>query len=386
MALGSATTSPLPSAAPTVTRALLRRAFQGLTWQHVGIVILLCAIWAMSVSTHDLLRSWREDRFLGWLVHDMGGNFASMVVIAAVMGLPIVAVANLGPRAGWRRVAVLAATIALTAPLAGLVRLGFLYGIAGFPYEPVTALNLLVSFWFRYAQQAALLTIVSEFHRRETRSVEAMHQAEIDRLALDREMAEARLQVLQAQIEPHFLFNTLANVRRLYQIDLAAGRAMLDNLMRYLEVALPRMREQRSTVGRELSLIEAYLNVQGIRMGRRLAFEIDVPEALRDLELPPMMLLTLVENAIKHGLNPLPEGGAIRIAARRDGERLRLDVADDGRGFHATSGGGIGLANIRARLAAVHADAASLTLVENQPRGVTSTLSLPVLESERAAA
>ena len=194
-----------------------------------------------------MFRSWHEGRFLDWLVHDLGEVFACMVVIAAVMGLPIVAVGNLGPQAGWRRVAALAATVALAAPMGALVRFGYLYAIDSGP-DAVDVPNLFVTFWFRYAQLAALLTIVAEFHLRETRSVEAMHRAQIDRLALDREMAEARLQVLQAQIEPHFLFNTLANVRRLYQTrPRGGGRAMLDHLMRYLEVALPRMREARST-------------------------------------------------------------------------------------------------------------------------------------------
>ena len=216
------------------------------------------------------------------------------------------------------------------APRGALVRFAYLYAIDSGP-GAADVPNLFVTFWFRYAQQAALLTIVAEFYLRETRSVQAMHRAQIDRLALDREMAEARLQVLQAQIEPHFLFNTLANVRRLYQTDLAAGRAMLDNLMRYLEVALPRMREDRSTVGRELTLIEAYLKVQGICMGRRLTFEIDVPKELHALDLPPMMLLTLVEKAIKHGLNPLPEGGAIRIGNRRRISSLTRLIGGDPR-------------------------------------------------------
>jgi LytS/YehU family sensor histidine kinase len=185
---------------------------------------------------------------------------------------------------------------------------------------------------------------------------------------------------MQAQIEPHFLFNTLANVRRLYQTDLATGRQMLDNLMRYLEVALPRMRQPHSTVDREIGLVEAYLGVQAVRMGRRLAFAITVEPALRRMALPPMMLLTLVENAIKHGLNPLPEGGRIVISAQRDGERLRLAVCDDGRGFRDSSGAGTGLANIRARLALLHADDAALSLTENVERGITSTLVLPATQ------
>jgi sensor histidine kinase YesM len=136
------------------------------------------------------------------------------------------------------------------------------------------------------------------------------------------QMDEARLLMLQAQIEPHFLFNTLATVRRLYQTDAAAAESMLDNLMRYLAVALPQMRANDSTLGREVALAEAYLGIQQIRMGSRLVVAIDVPGGLREARLPPMMLLTLAENSIKHGLNPLPEGGYIHISARVDGRDL----------------------------------------------------------------
>jgi Histidine kinase len=354
-------------------------ALSGLGRQQIAVVLALAAVFALW-SNNDFLVAWRGGDMRQWL-GGLAGNFLSTVMIAAVMWLPIVMVGNLGPQAGWKRYAALALVIVFTAPLAAALR--FAYIELAFPEPPTLEQYpmLMLRFWTRYAELAGLGTLVVEFYRHETRSVEAMHRAEIDRQALDREMAEARLQVLQAQIEPHFLFNTLANVRRLYQTDAARGRSMLDHLMRYLEVALPRMRENRSTLAGEVTLIESYLEVQRIRMGRRLTFEIDVPVELRPLEVPPMMLLTLVENAIKHGLNPLPEGGSLRVQARREGELLCIDVADSGRGFHATSGGGTGLANIRARLAAMHGDAASLALAENYPRGVTSTLRLPAVSS-----
>jgi len=244
------------------------------------------------------------------------------------------------------------------------------------PWPPMSDWFLML--WFRYMTQAGLLGLLVEFHRRARRDTRAMRDAEIERLALEREVTEARLQVLQAQIEPHFLFNTLANVRRLYQTDRASARRMLDDLMRYLKAALPRMRAEGSTVENETALVTAYLGVQAVRMGHRLAFEIDVPHALGPLALPPMMLLTLVENAIKHGLSPLPEGGRILVRARREGGRLRLEVIDDGGGFQASSGGGTGLANIRARLALLHRGTGRLSLTENRPRGVTSTLEVPV--------
>ena len=116
MVLGSTSSTSAPPRSSTATPTWLRRAFEGLTWQHVGIVIVLCAIWAASASTHDVLRSWHEGRFLDWLVHDLGEGFACMVVIALAMGLPILAVGNLGPQSGWRRIAALALVIALVAP------------------------------------------------------------------------------------------------------------------------------------------------------------------------------------------------------------------------------------------------------------------------------
>ncbi len=362
----------------------LRRAFEGLTWAHIGLVATLCAVWAISASVGEVIGLWREGHFLSWFQYQLFENFWSIAMIAALMGLPIVAVRNLGPASGWRRVAALGVTIVLMVPFAAVLRIATLDWTGDWDATPAQLPGLLGMFVLRYAMQAALLTIVAEFYRFETLSVEAMHRAEIDRLALDREMTEARLQVLQAQIEPHFLFNTLANVRRLYETDLAAGRAMLDNLMRYLEVALPHMRDERSTVGGELALVEAYLDVQRIRMGHRLTSRIRVPAELHALDLPPMMLLTLVENAVKHGLNPLPGGGEIGIEARTVGARLRFDVIDNGRGFQSTSGGGTGLANIRARLAAMHGSAAALTLTDNRPHGVTSTLELPLAANKGA--
>ena len=161
---------------------------------------------------------------------------------------------------------------------------------------------------------------------------------------------EARLQVMQAQIEPHFLFNTLASVRRLYQVDRGSGRAMLQHLVRYLTASLPRLRESRSTLERELALALAYLNVQKIRMESRLTFEVDVPRPLEAHVVPPMMLATLVENAVIHGVSPLPDGGRIRISARADAENSCSKSPT--RCWPAGHlGGGVGLSNIRARLA-----------------------------------
>jgi len=195
-----------------------------------------------------------------------------------------------------------------------------------------------------------------------------------------RQMLEARLQVMRAQIEPHFLFNTLANVKRLCQRDMSRGIAMLDNVVSYLRAALPQLRGGATTLGQEADLVRAYLDVLQIRMGEYLAFSVDVPPELRDYPFPPMMLLTLAENAIKHGLAPSPDAGRIDVTARLDGRELVIAVADTGVGFGVakTSGTGIGLANTRARLAALYGLEAQLALRTHEPRGVVAEIRIPL--------
>lgn len=345
-----------------------------------GLVVVLVSIVSIGLSNTimDVFVSARDGRFLAWL-HDTGREMLFQALAASAMAIVIVPVLK-SPLVGGRRIVAIVAGVLAAAAMASLVRLLWLEALDATQGEPWPVLlqRFIVRWMVRYGTPGAMLVVAAEVYRRETRSIAAMRRAELDRAALDREMAETRLQVLQAQIEPHFLFNTLANVRRLYQTDAAAGRHMLDNLMRYLEVALPRMRDKASTLGREAELIRAFLAVQQIRMGRRLAFAIDIAEPLHDIEVPPMMLLTLVENALKHGLNPLPEGGFVRISAHLEGDRIVLDVADTGRGFgEGTSGGGTGLANIRARLAALYGERASLALAANLPRGVNARIRLP---------
>ena len=214
----------------------------------------------------------------------------------------------------------------------------------------------------------------------------AVHGERLARLSLDRQMTEASLQVLQAQIEPHFLFNTLANIKRLYLIDPAQGRTLLRNLSDYLRAALPQMREPGSTLRRELALTQAYLNVLQVRMGERLTVEVAVPGELLDASLPPMMLPTLVENAIKHGINPLPRGGTVRISAEHHDTMFKLMVADNGAGFRKESGTGIGLANTRARLASLYGTGARLSLNANPGGGVVAAIELPFQPARSNAA
>jgi LytS/YehU family sensor histidine kinase len=161
---------------------------------------------------------------------------------------------------------------------------------------------------------------------------------------------------------------------------------MLSSLINYLRAALPTMREPGSTLDRELELVRSFLTILQMRMGERLGFSIEAPAALGNARVPPMVLPTLVENAIKHGLSPLPEGGRIDIRASIDGERrLVVEVADNGAGFSASGGSGVGLANTRSRLAALYGQDASLSLSMAAPRGVVATVRLPLQLEEQTA-
>ncbi|HET9977627.1 MAG TPA: histidine kinase [Burkholderiaceae bacterium] len=224
---------------------------------------------------------------------------------------------------------------------------------------------------------AALIVLAHHFAERSRRAASALGDAEMRRIGLEREVASARLALLQAQVEPHFIFNALANVRRLMRTDADAARALLTDLLRYLEEALPALRDELTSLGREAALVRAYLAVHQVRMGSRLRSDVDVPDELAGRSVPPMVLLTLVENALKHGLQPMVEGGSITVRARSEAGRIVLTVADTGRGMGSGSGHGTGLANVRARLKQMYGAEASLALAVNEPRGVIATITLP---------
>jgi len=223
-----------------------------------------------------------------------------------------------------------------------------------------------------------ILTLIAR--ERETRAQAAMHQAEAERNLHAKQLLEARLQLMQAQIEPHFLFNTLASVQHLVETEPPAASRMLTDLIKYLRAAMPQMRERGTTLAREAELARAYLAIQSVRTGHRFGFAVDVPPALADEPFPPMMLLTLVENAVKHGFEAHAQRGEIRVTAANEGDRLVVRVDDTGAGFreHSMNGAeGVGLTNVRERLAALYGGAASLQLEENLPSGLRARIAIP---------
>lgn len=205
---------------------------------------------------------------------------------------------------------------------------------------------------------------------------------------LKRQLAEAQLKMMQAQVEPHFLFNTLASVDYLIETDPARASRMQKNLIQYLRAALPQMREGTSSLGREIQQCRSYLEILKVRMDERLQFSINVPQGLQSAVFPPMMLLTLVENAIKHGLEPKPEGGSLSISAVISNGALQVAVADSGLGFGIAQRGGtgVGLANVRERLQALFGVDARLQIEANVDGGTIATLVVPYRVDPHAAA
>ena len=222
----------------------------------------------------------------------------------------------------------------------------------------------------------------------EVKAAQATETAEAE--SLKRQVVEARMAAMQAQVEPHFLFNTLASIDHLIETDPPRASQMQKNLIALLRASMPTMREANGDgtnngkggvrdLGRELAVIRPYLEILKVRMEERLATDIQVPDGLLSAEFPPMMIQTLVENAIKHGLEPKAEGGTLKLKAEIVHGKLQVTVADTGLGFGkaATAGTGVGLANIRERLQLLYGPKATLTVAENQPSGTVVTITVP---------
>ncbi len=208
------------------------------------------------------------------------------------------------------------------------------------------------------------------------------HVRELNALESRVHEADLRLGVLQAQVEPHFLFNTLASVRALVRQDPAQAEATLDALVDFLRATIPKLREDRglhATLGQQLDLCSSYLALMQVRMGGRLTYDVRADEALRAAPFPPSLLITLVENAIKHGIEPRPGPGRIEIDAVRDGDALRVQVGDDGAGLQPGLSTGVGLANVREQLAARYGARAAFVLSPAaEGRGVCAEIRVPL--------
>ncbi len=251
--------------------------------------------------------------------------------------------------------------------------------------QKVTRYHQQASTWFKSFVSLLVLALfamkalVGGKKRAEAETVTANAAAE--RESMQRQLSEAKMQTMQAQVEPHFLFNTLASVEYLIETDPPRASAMQRSLIQYLRAVLPQMRDNTliTNLGREVDMVRAYLNLLKMRMEERLTVVLEVPDGLRSAAFPPMMLQSMVENAIKHGLECKPEGGTLSIVAEVAHNKLRVTVSDDGVGFGVvpSDGTGLGLPTIRERLKLLHGEQAQLLISANQPSGVVAVIEVP---------
>lgn len=348
------------------------------SWRYLALVAaMLAASGSFFVTANAIVRL----SALDWL-----GHYLHAFAIQFLVFLPMLAALARAARLRRpQRVRAMLATV-----LAGaVIGMGVIDGSVLLVFADV---QLTFIDWLRtpvyLATLFGLMAAALELQVRGDEAAQALHEHSQREAQARRDAAAMRAQALAAQAEPHFLFNTLANLRRQYSLDAEAGDRLCGHLLTYLEAALPHMRRAQGTLGDELRLVMAYLALQQVRMAERLQVGLDVAPTLAAAALPPLTLLTLVENAIKHGLDPQPLGGAIAIAARAEAGRLRVSVADSGRGLAADGlmGSGTGLANIRERLRLAHGEQARLALRPNTPHGLVAELELPLASAEAGAA
>ncbi len=344
------------------------------TWSRLRVALIACAIWTVALSP-----IWQSDRLI-LLGRTLGATLLALLLFGWLERWP----ARL-PR--WlARWVLQVLAVALSFPL---VFWAFWTGstAAGDPpfwqvqdrlggYLIVTVSAVLVAPWIA---MSALLRQRDHAVREQAQRFER-ERGELERAALD-----ARLRQLQAQVEPHFLFNTLANVRELVDSGSAQAVVVLDQLIAYLRAAVPRLRDPASNIGQELEQVQAYLALMQMRMPDRLSFSIQATPETRALRCPPLTLLTLVENAIRHGIDPDEDGGHIQVTVRAEHGICHIAVSDTGIGLGeastATQGTGTGLATLRERLRLVFGDDADLHLAPITPRGVIARLSFPAQEA-----
>jgi len=333
----------------------------GLSWRRVAWTV------ALSAGVAAVIVRFFSNTYLDLLVSALCVGFSIMLLVTIAGNLRLRV-----PRELRMAIAVVIGSLLgtlLTSVVKGRSVLGMLQH-DGALWRVLITTSLGVGF-------GGVILLVFMYREQKARAAMEAHRAEAERQRYEKQALSAQLAALQAQVEPHFLFNTLATVQHLVDTDPPRASSMLTSLIAYLRAALPQMREAATTIGREFALAQAYLEVLQVRMGPRLAFDLSLPPGLETTPMPPMMLISLVENAIKHGLEPAEAGGAIHLAARRSGDRIIVEVANTGADLDPLARGGTGLSNIRERLQALYGSDARLVVEANRPRGVVARIELP---------
>jgi signal transduction histidine kinase len=333
-------------------------------WRRVRTVTIICALFVLLFS-------------FGW-------GAAMWQLVARVFGVGLALLLVFGLFEQWprrlprwtARWALQVAAVGLAVPLAFFMAF-VLSNPPGAPmFWKTGRLEGFMTFTFLGMLVAPWTALAALLRHREAKAEKQAVDFELERSEMARQALDARMRLLTAQAQPHFLFNTLANVQALVEAGSPRAPQLLQSLTEYLRAAVPRLDGSANTLGQELELVRAYLELMQMRMPDRLAFALHADPAVHVLHCPPMTLLTLVENAVQHGIDPSEEGGRIDVhAGRLDGGRCRLRVADTGVGLQAGGGGlGTGLAALRERLLWAYGGSATLALNEVSPHGVQATI------------
>jgi sensor histidine kinase YesM len=348
-----------------MTEPLIKREYQRITWKRFAASVVLNALINTAIAL--LLTAIR-----------FGHGFLFNLIISQCIGFSIYG-ANMAAIPLFRRmrhpavqIAVIFAAIlvgAVAGTLLGSVAVGMgpreMFGERSPLFTQVVLLGILFGVLVSYVFI----------------SLERISEEKLQRLETERAAVEAELRLVQSQMEPHFLFNTLANVRSLIDTDPRRAGDMLETFVAFLRTSLRTGRERTVPLAQELDVVKSYLDLSSMRMGERLRYRIDLPEALHSVPIPPLLIQPLVENAVKHGLEKSTQGGEVTVTAVRTDGRIRVQVADSGVGIRETAGGsGIGLENVRRRLSLLYGDAGSLVIEENRPSGVKATIEIPIQE------
>lgn len=340
-----------------------------------GKRLLLAVGISLLLSTQLLFQdSLFENFFLSEIMESVLLYFLDVLIIAVLLVGAVSLIDARWPQPSVARHMALPIAVVGSVLVGMAIQMGMHYGAGPYPSQ-----TYLLGEAARSALIAGSIILIFEHIRRHQNHSQRLHVVELRHKILENQMIESRIKMMEAQIEPHFLFNTLATVRRLYRTEPVSGARMVDRLKEYLQAALPQIRHGMPTLATELELVRAYLEILQIRMGSRLEFRIDGPVSTMPIPFPAMVLITLVENSIKHGLNPMPNGGRIEIHVFDAIDTVAIEVRDNGVGFQVgagTSGSGMGLANIRSRLAQIYGAAAALSLVQGQPAGVVARVAI----------
>ncbi len=309
--------------------------------------------------------------------------FFDVFIISQITGLSICSFIVLAVHIGEKRGDEWSATDIITGLMAGILSSALLSWLYLYYSHSSTPVNYFKgTFLYVFVFGVVFGIPISYFFSSKQKIIESeklIQKEKIKRLTIEKEAAMTSLRLLQAQIEPHFLFNTLSNVISLFDIDIEKARQMLININEYLRICLQRTRQEMITLTEELDLVRQYLEIFKIRMGKRLNYEIHDRTSILELPFPPLIIQPLVENSIKYGLEPQLDGGTITIDCRVEESILKIEIIDTGTGLDKDAGkAGIGINNVSLRLDNIYDGEAGLELTQNHPTGIKAVIKVPL--------